>query len=525
MKKIIFFLLLLLNFLLPLAIISNSFDADLGWHLRFGQELYTNTLPYTDTYTYSKFGTPWTNHEWGGDWLIWSIYSKMGYWWLNVLFAISITLSFLIIGKTFYKKITPTFLAATFLCQWAITHIFVTRLAMFTPLFAATTFYIIEKSKINQRWLYTLPPMFWLWSALHGSWILGFIILNIYFGCAFFVRFIPKKYSYIANEEKQPNSFFYKIILVQIISAALITINPYGIKIWQEIIQYFGQNYYKLHTSEWLPSYTFPIFWKILIIQTAALVFVVYGFIKKRMSLTHLIIFIAFFYTSIRYKRQAIFMGLFSAVVLSYTMDFIITEIVKIKFLKDKIIIRSFYIFLNSALFLLTLYYLVSIHFTNNIWTDKYLTERNSFPYEAVQWLKNQSSEEIKIFNAFNWGGYLNWTIPNAQVYFDGRGTATWMYDDKKTMLEKYGDILTRPGGLNEIENDKVNYIIWKQTNYIPMAKSDMVNNWMFGKDAAAISYLKQNELIKSLEISTNWQKVYSDRQAVIWHNLNHEPR
>ncbi|MFA6423886.1 MAG: hypothetical protein WCV83_01065 [Candidatus Magasanikbacteria bacterium] len=525
MKKLLFYLLLLLTILLPLAIVSNSFDADLGWHLRFGQELHSGNFPYTDTYTYSKFGSPWTNHEWGGDWLFWLIYSKIGYWWLNVLCTLSITLAFLILGKTFYKKISSTFLATTVLCQWAITHIFVTRLAMFTPLFAALTFYLIEKAKINHRWLYLIPPMFWLWSALHGSWILGFIILNLYLISALVIKFVPKKYFNYLNETRWPSELLYKIILMQIMAVILITINPYGIKIWQEIFQYFGQNYYKLHTTEWLPSYTFPIFWKILIIQTVSLVFVVYGFIKKKVEFTHLLIFLAFFYTSIQYKRQAILIGLLSAVVLAYVFDFIKIALIKIKFLNDNIIKNSFYFFSISVLVLLSLHYASKVHFTTNIWEDKYLTERNSYPYEAVRWLKNKTIKPIKIFNSFNWGGYMNWTMPNALVYFDGRGTATWMYDKNKTMLENYGEIVTNPDGIKEIEKDEVDFVIRTQTNFIPMAKPDIVNDWMFGKDAAEISFLKQDQLSKDLDISNNWKKVYSDKYANIWQNLNHVPR
>ncbi len=525
MQKIIFYLLLFLSFLLPLAIISNSFDGDLGWHLRFGQELHAGAFPYTDTYTYSKYGTPWTNHEWGGDWLFWLIYSRLGYWWLNLLAAMSVTLAFLLIGKTFLKKINSTFLAVAILSMWSITHIFVARLAMFTPLFAALTFFIIEKSKNNQRWLYVIPPIFWLWSVLHGSWILGFIILNIYLATAIFIKIIPKKYFHYFNEIALPKNLIYKIILAQIITTLLITINPYGGKIWTEIIQYFGQNYYKMYINEWVPSYTFPIFWKILIIQTVALVFAVYGFIKKKISFTHLIIFLAFYYVAIAYKRQAIFMGLLSAVVLTKVVLLIQIELSKIKFLNDNIIKKSGYFFSTSALVLLSLYYFSNIHFTNDIWTDKYLAKTNAFPYEAISWMRTNVKQPIRFFNSFDWGGYLNWMMPNALIYFDGRGTATWMYEKNKSMLEHYHEILSNNGGLTEIENDKVNYILLRQSTFIMMAKPDAVNDWMFGKDATKTTYLTPTQLEKDLILSSNWKKVYSDRQTNIWQNINRAPK
>jgi len=525
MKKVIFYLLLALNFLIPLAVISNTIDGDLGWHLRFGQELHKGIFPFLDTYTYSKYGTPWTNHEWGGDWLFWLIYSKIGYWWLNIITSLSITFSFLIIGKTFFKKNTSVFLFSALICQLAIIHIYVARLAMFTPLFAAITFFIIEKSKNNQRWIYGIPPLFWIWSVLHGSWILGFIILNLYLISSIITNFIPKKYYNYFLDDTIPNKIIYRIILVQILSAIIVIINPYGFKIWQEIIQYFGQNYYKLHTTEWLPSYTFPIFWKILITQTVCLVLVVYGVIKKKIGVTHTIIFLAFYYTAICYKRQAIFIGLLSSVVLASTFEIIKPELLKLWWVKNQNIKKFTYLFLLIILILFSFYNIKNIYFTKNVWTDKYLSEKNSFPFESVNWLKNRDAKPVRIFNSFGWGAYLNWTMSNDFVYFDGRGTATWMFDKNKTMLEHYYEILDNQNGLKEIENDQVKYILLRQTNFIPISKPDMVNDWMFGPQAAAFSYSEKTQLEKDLNSSNNWKKVYSDYQANIWQNLNLEPK
>ncbi len=396
---------------------------------------------------------------------------------------------------------------------------------MFTPLFAAITFFVIEKSKQNEQWLYSVPPLFWLWSILHGSWILGFIILNLYFVTAMIVKFLPKKYLTYLNEGKLPNSLLYKILIIQIISAGLITINPYGIKIWQEIIQYFGQNYYKLHTTEWLPSYTFPIFWKILIIQTIAFVFAVYGFFKRKIGFTHLLIFLAFFYTAINYKRQAIFIGLLSTIILANVFEYARIELNNIKYFNDKIIKRNFYFFAVAILSLLSLNYLNNIHFVKDVWADKVLTKNNSFPFGAVNWLKEKDSGKIKIFNSFSWGAYLNWTMPSALVYFDGRGTATWMYNKNKTMLEHYYEIIYDQNGLKEIEKDKADYVFLRQTKFIPMSKPDGVNNWIFGTKASSFSYSDKTQLEKDLEVSSNWKIVYSDYQVNIWENINRAPR
>ncbi|EKD43018.1 MAG: hypothetical protein ACD_72C00503G0004 [uncultured bacterium] len=523
MKKFIFGLLLLLNFVLPLCVISNKIDGDLGWHLRFGQTLHSSEpFPYTDTYTYTFYGKPWINHEWAGDWIFWLIYSRLGYWWLNVFTALPIFLAFLIIGKIFYKKITTTYLIWMLIGQWSMLHIYVARLAMFTPLFFALTIYLIEKAKKNSHYLYAIPPIFWLWSILHGSWILGFIIINIYLGCAILQNILPSKWQGYFNESIWNKNFIIKIIATQIGTALLVTLNPYGFGIWKEIISYFGQNYYKMHIGEWIPSYTFPVFWKILIMQTIALFFVVYGFIKKRISFTYLTIFLAFFYTAINYKRQAIFVGILSAAVLSQTTDLAIMQVYKIKLFQNNLTKQITLFFSLAVIILLLINYLGNTHYTTDVWNDNYLISSNSSNYTDFTWVKNNVQPGSKIFNEFSFGAPLNWILPQAFVYFDGRGTATWMYDKDTSMLEHYFEILNKSNGLKELEQNKTDFILLRQITFMPFSKPDTLNAWIFEEKNIIDTYVKKTQLEKDLDISLNWKKVYSDRYTNVWERINH---
>ncbi len=323
------------------------------------------------------------------------------------------------------------------------------------------------------------------------------------------------------------------IIIIQIIAALLIAINPYGWKIWTEIWEYFGQNYYKMHISEWVPSYVFPIFWKILIIQTIALVMVFYSFYKKKINFTHTILFCAFYYAAFMYKRQAIFVGLLAVPIFEKTIAIIAQEFSLKKIptalgchpecSKGSLLPKFITILFCATLILLSGYYIHAVHFTNDVWNDVILAKRNSFPYQAITFLKNTTNQPIKIFNEFSWGGYLNWTLPNALVYFDGRGTATWMYDKNKTMLEHYFEILDNQNGLKEIEKDNADYIFLKKPNFTRMAEPDTINNWFF--DTNKILKVETTQLEKDINISTVWKKVYSDKFVNIWQNINRAPR
>ena len=46
--------------------------------------------------------------------------------------------------------------------------------------------------------------------------------------------------------------------------------------------------------------------------------------------------------------------------------------------------------------------------------------ERQNFPAGAVEWLKAEQPQG-RLFNAYEWGGYLTWRLPEYPVFVDGR--------------------------------------------------------------------------------------------------------
>lgn len=527
MRPFLFWLLLILNFVFPLAIISNTLDGDFGWHLRFGQDMHTqSSFPYLDTYTYTKYGQPWTNHEWGGDWFFYQIYTNLGYFWINIITALAGVAAFWIIGKAFIKKPGVSFLFFALICQLAAYHIFSPRLAMFSQLFAALIILIIEKYSYRPRALYFIPLILWLWSAMHGSWILGFIIINIYLGNALLPYLVATKYQRYFNETKKSPAFIYQLIGIQALAALLICINPYGIKIWQEIFQYFGQNYYKAHISEWTPSYAYPVFPKILILQTITLVLIVYGFIKRQVKFTHLTFFLAFFYAAIMYKRQAIFTALLSAPILEHTLIDMSRQMTNLKFYKFIVKQKEKFYFIGivATLFLIS-FYSLQIHYTSDVWNDKTLSFNNAPPYEAVKFLqKHTAGQPIKLFNEFSWGGYLNWMLPNALVYLDGRGSATWMHDQNTSMLEHYIEMKEQDNAVAQISATGADYIILRYPKFVISGHPSFVDRHLFGKNFKQYFVDHEQALKEKIDASPNWKKIYSDARANIWQKTNPAP-
>ena len=64
----------------------------------------------------------------------------------------------------------------------------------------------------------------------------------------------------------------------------------------------------------------------------------------------------------------------------------------------------------------------------------------------------------------------------------DGRGTATWRYNDKETMLARYQKIRFEAGGLAELENSPAEYVLL-QINTLGYPQPNFANKIIFTSD------------------------------------------
>jgi hypothetical protein len=64
----------------------------------------------------------------------------------------------------------------------------------------------------------------------------------------------------------------------------------------------------------------------------------------------------------------------------------------------------------------------VLLYVTGAVWPSRVMREAQQavLPIDAVAWLK-QERPEGKLFNSYNWGGYLIWAAPEYPVFIDGR--------------------------------------------------------------------------------------------------------
>lgn len=230
-------------------------DAGIGWHIRTGQMiLATHSVPHTDPFSSTMAGQPWFAWEWLYDVIVGSLDRFAG---LNgvVLFA-AFTIAF-VFSWTFRLLIRreTNVLVALVLVLLALSasmiH-FLARPHLLSWLFALLWFQILESSKGKRAWtLWLLPPSMVLWVNLHGGFLLGFVLLGIYWLAAAWRWFTLREQSFDDVLQKlQAGRRAWLLARIGTLSALATLANPYGFQLHIHIYRYLSNRFLMDHIDE-----------------------------------------------------------------------------------------------------------------------------------------------------------------------------------------------------------------------------------------------------------------------------------
>jgi hypothetical protein len=167
-------------------------DAGIGWHIRTGQLiLASHAIPRVDPFSSTMAGHPWFAWEWLYDVLAGWLDTVAGLNGVVFFTALIIALTFswafrLLLGQgtNFLVALILVLLATSA----AMIH-FLARPHVVSWLFTVLWFWVLESSETRGRLasahhrrhlLWLLPPFMLLWVNVHGGFLLGFILLGIY---------------------------------------------------------------------------------------------------------------------------------------------------------------------------------------------------------------------------------------------------------------------------------------------------------------------------------------------------------
>lgn len=158
-------------------------DGDTSWHIAAGQWMIAHReVPYTDPFSYPAFGKPWLAHEWLSEVFMALVHGAFGFTGLATATALALATTFLIIGLRLQRWSPPVELCAQLMVvAAALNPLIAARPLVFTwPLLAIWTEALLrarEQDRLPTLWLI---PLTTLWVNLHASFAVGLGLLAFF---------------------------------------------------------------------------------------------------------------------------------------------------------------------------------------------------------------------------------------------------------------------------------------------------------------------------------------------------------
>ena len=246
-------------------------DAGIGWHIRTGQQILASyAVPRVDSFSSTMGGKPWFAWEWLYDVIVGELERWAGLngvvWFTAVVIAGVFASTF----RLLLRRGTNVFVALVLLLLAASASMihFLARPHVLSWLLTLAWFWILDSSETDcmqtdpagpsatrstatGRRLWLLPLLMLVWVNVHGGFLIGFVLLAIYWLSAIW-------YAVWLKENKCPE-FLAKLrcraqarslAAVGLAAGVASLVNPYGWKLHAHIYGYLSNRFLMEHIDE-----------------------------------------------------------------------------------------------------------------------------------------------------------------------------------------------------------------------------------------------------------------------------------
>ncbi len=447
-------------------------DPDIWWHLRNAQYFVaTLRFPNIDSYSFTAAGSPWMNHEWLSELFYYAAFRAFGLQGIFLLFA-SVLAVLVVAVFLLCRKQTDDPLAA------AIATFFGGLLAMvgFTPrtqhfgwlCFVAIYAILLQFRSEKRAPLWLIPILFSVWVNCHGSWIIGLFLYAI-FVCAGLIRhdlgrLVAAPWS--KSELKQ-------LIVTGLVSVAALTVNPFGYRLLlYPFDTAFRQNLGIGAVQEW-GSVDFNDPRGTLVAIVLGAVFAMALIAPKRWRIDNALLTAFVLYCGIAHIRFLLLAGIVLPPILAPRFGQI-----------SSYSPQRQHRLLNAAL-LAIIAGICVFGFPSARMLDAEVAD--FFPVRAVDFLRSHP-QPGRIFNLYQWGGYLEWKLPQTQTFIDSRSDIF----EHQGVLKDYWEVAGLGNSQETLDRYAVRYLL----------------------------YPPDTPLTYFLSKSSQWERIYGDGQAVIYRRV-----
>lgn len=416
-QKLLYYLPAFLGLSLSILILWGPLsDPDLWWHVRLGNDIIASkTVPGIETYSWTMRGHPFVDFYWLSEVLMALL--------LKAFTPIGLSLFFAFIGTLLlFIRIAPggyfgwrKMLTVLVFC-FAFIPVFGVRPVVFSWLFFCLFLALldrIEQFSIGKVLAYG-ALLFAIWTNMHDGLVLPLgllallIAINVIFWLFSILRqpWMPKPFLSTAA--------FKKMILLLFVAFLATLITPYGIDLWRTLLHEGASTHNKAFIGEWQG----------LVIQHQlgffyfGLSFFTFAFAAAN-KLWQPYQWIAFFVMFIIGAAGGVHAPFFLLLIAPTTAK----AISSIRIPQS----AAFYL----KIYIVVLSVLAPILFVFFRWQElpkTALLEDTSFPIEAINAVAKMNLQG-KMYNEYQWGGYIGYRLPKYQVFIDGR-MSSWKRGD-----------------------------------------------------------------------------------------------
>jgi hypothetical protein len=459
--------------------VRETMDPDMWWHLRTGQVVLEQGVPQTDLFSYTVPHHDWIVQQWLTDVLMWLVYRAVGFGGLMLLFAAAVSAAFWFVYSVSAGR---PYLAAfvTLLAFLAAALPMGVRPQMFNVFFLALFIHLLEGYKdgrYRRRTLYLLPFLTLLWANMHSGFLAGVALLAVYAGGEGVGLFLGPRDE---RNLQWPDVRLLALLAVAGLAASLI--NPHGYRLTLFPLFTLGSSAIQQNILEWRsPDFHSPYFWFFGL--TLAMGVLGWLWSPRRPTWTELLLFGGTAAAGLLSARHIPLFAVTAVPIIARHWQEALAETRLAPLLGPAPTLSP-----SRALVATNWMLLFLILFGATIWVADRLagnaqTIEARFPVAAVDFLEESGLAQGRVYNHYDWGGYLIWRgIP---VFVDGR-------------TEVYGDDFFR--------------------TYLLTFNLD--EQWRQPLDDFAVDYVlmkRTSPLATLLAVSPEWDERYADDVARIF--------
>ncbi len=388
-------------------------EPDIWWHLRVGQWVSEQgAVPLTDPFSRYGMDKPWIAYSWLYEILVYRLYETFGLAGI-VAYRVAMSLAVTAALHRLIRRREPRFLVAsglTAVSVFALTPLFSERPWLFTILFTTWTLDVLldVRSGRSTRAMWLLPIVYALWANLHIQFVYGLLFLGL--AC---VRFPP-----FSRDPKGSAGFAlpFGSRLNNLAGLCLLAtlVNPYHVRIYGVVMEYATQSgpfrcVNELRAMEFRETTD----WVVLLLGAAA-VFALGR--RRRLNGFEILLLASTGILAFRSRRDLWLLVLAAAAILTFRRhpqgSAAGTHPAANAAGSPKPIVVA------AAL----LAVLIGLLAWQRDLSAENLRRKVAgvFPVEAAAVVAERGYDG-PLFNDFNWGGFLIWSLPRLPVVVDGR--------------------------------------------------------------------------------------------------------